>query len=113
MDRRAARALITETEKDVEAQRGRRAVPATIADALRDLGVVLWVGGYVMGPDRANGESPFAFGSDSLVGLATVTQIGGELCAGAVMLLDAGKPLRRRRDDSSTRGGPVPRVGLR
>jgi hypothetical protein len=41
----------------------------------------------MFGPDRAEGESPFEFGSDATVGLAAVLQIAGELVSGAITLL--------------------------
>lgn len=57
---------------------------------LARLGNLLWVSGYLVGPDRPAGASPYQFGDDRAVGLATVAQIGGELAAGAVGLLTAG-----------------------
>ena len=42
----------------------------------------------MFGGDRVAGISPFAFGSDATVGLATVTQVAGELCAGMLSLLE-------------------------
>jgi hypothetical protein len=44
---------------------------------------------YIIGPDRVSGDSPFRFGDDRAVGVATVAQIGGELATGAVDLLNA------------------------
>jgi hypothetical protein len=43
----------------------------------------------MFGPYRAEGRSPIDFGSDDVVGLATVCQVGGELARGAVELLGA------------------------
>ncbi len=53
-------------------------------------GHTLWHAGYIVGPDRANGASPFEYGSDAVVGIATALQIGGQLVEGAVTLLTAG-----------------------
>lgn len=50
---------------------------------------MLWIGGYLIGPDRAAGESPFGFGDDATVGLSTVMQLAGELMAGSAALLQA------------------------
>lgn len=57
-----------------------------LATALRAGGKALWIGGSMIGPDRAEGDSPFEFGSDATVGLATVLQIGGELVGGGIAL---------------------------
>lgn len=61
-----------------------------LAAFFRESGRLLWTGGYIVGPDRVSGESPFDFGSDATVGLATVAQTAGELTSGAVDLLGAG-----------------------
>jgi hypothetical protein len=58
-----------------------------LASSLREAGKVLWVGGFIIGPDRVEGTSPYFFGSDGAVGLATVIQIAGELMTGALSLL--------------------------
>lgn len=50
----------------------------------------LWVGGSLIGGDRVIGVSPFGFGDDGAVGLATVAQIGGELSKGSVAMLRTG-----------------------
>lgn len=65
------------------------AAARTLTDALREAGHLLWHVGYLFGADRAQGDSPFGFGSDLTVGLATALQIGGELTGGATALLDA------------------------
>gem|GEM_PF-4306474 len=75
---------------DEKASASRIAVCEVIASALAQLGKLLWVSGYFVGQDRVSGESPFQFGDDGAVGIATVCQIGGELSAGAVALLKAG-----------------------
>src|SRR3989442_8213104 len=61
-----------------------------VGEALARVGRVLWVMGYIVGPDRVSGVSPFRFGDDTAVGVATVAQTGGELAHGAVALLRAG-----------------------
>jgi hypothetical protein len=66
----------------------RKQVCRGLATSLAGLGQTLWVGGYLVGPDRAAGRSPFAFGSDATDGFATVIQIGGQLMAGAITLLE-------------------------
>src|SRR5713101_8926632 len=60
-----------------------------LAQVFRESGALLWVGGYIIGPDRKEGRSPFGFGSDSTVGLATVAQVAGQLAAGTAQLLDS------------------------
>src|SRR5438067_701261 len=60
----------------------------SLASTLRETGRLLWVGGYLLGSDRVTRSSPFGFGSDATVGLATVVQIAGELMDGAASLLD-------------------------
>jgi hypothetical protein len=45
--------------------------------------------GYIVGGDRVSGVSPFGFGDDRMVGVATVAQTGGELANGATALLHA------------------------
>lgn len=72
---------------DRAAQAAREELCEALAEHFRSRGEVLWVGGWLIGPDRVNGESPFGFGSDATVGLATVVQIAGQLVAGAVALL--------------------------
>lgn len=62
----------------------------SLADAFRSGGQLLWVGGYILGPDRNNEESPFEFGDDATVGLAVILQIAGELVSGATALLGTG-----------------------
>jgi len=66
----------------------RERVCRTLSAALRDTGAVLWTGGWMIGSDRANHESPFKFGSDATVGLATIAQVAGELSSGVVLLLE-------------------------
>jgi hypothetical protein len=41
----------------------------------------------MLGTDQRDGQSPFGFGTDAVVGLAVVVQIAGELISGAVALL--------------------------
>jgi hypothetical protein len=60
---------------------------ADLAAAMTKLGQVLWVGGFIIGRDRVSGTSPFKFGSDSTVGLATFSQVGGQLLTGVNVLL--------------------------
>ncbi len=75
---------------DAGSQAARVACCSASGLALAEVGRVLWVGGYIVGPDRAAGESPFAFGSDATVGLATVAQVGAELLGGVGALLPLG-----------------------
>ena len=78
---------LDELGDDPAAAACRKAVCRTIAQALADTGRLFWVTGLIVGPDRASGTSPFGFGDDQAVGVATVAQIGGELAVGAVQLL--------------------------
>jgi hypothetical protein len=75
---------------DSAATAARMSACAAIAQALFDIGRMVWLTGYVVGPDRKSGASPFGFGDDSVVGAAAVTQMGGELASGAVQLLKGG-----------------------
>lgn len=90
MDDDTLKALIQRAESDQVARACRVETCQTLAATFGAVGQLLWVGGYVIGPDQAAGQSPFSFGSDASVGLATVVQIAGELTAGAVSLLEQG-----------------------
>jgi hypothetical protein len=81
------REAFEEAGRDEAGVRTRREVNEAVAAAFRAGGQLLWVGGAMFGPDRAEKESPFDFGSDATVGLAAVLQIPGELVSGAVTLL--------------------------
>jgi hypothetical protein len=72
--------------RDEAAMLVRQEFGEAVAAALKTGGQVLWIGGSLLGPDRAEGKSPFEFGNDAVVGLATVMQIGGELVSGAITL---------------------------
>jgi hypothetical protein len=76
--------------RDEVASHAREDFCILLATALRDGGQALWIGGSMFGPDRVEGDSPFSFGSDATVGLATVMQIAGELTSGAAVLLRDG-----------------------
>jgi hypothetical protein len=83
---RIGRAL-AELAKDEVASTARISACEVLSDALARAGLVLWVGGVIVGPDRVSRVSPFGFGDDRTVGIATVAQIAGELGRGAVELL--------------------------
>jgi hypothetical protein len=87
-DRSEWQAIAQAAGLDDDAAESRRQVCLTVATTLANAGDSLWVGGSIIGGDRVSGVSPFRFGSDAVVGLATVTQIGGELCSGTISLLD-------------------------
>lgn len=89
-DRDETERLLDRLSRDPVAAAARLFACDTISAALSRLGDLLWVGGSIIGPDRANGSSPLGFGKDAVVGLASVTQIGGELSRGAVDLLKVG-----------------------
>lgn len=74
--------------RDEAAAEVRREFSEAVAAALRAGGRLLWIGGSLLGPDRAEGRSPFDFGNDAVVGLATVMQIAGELVSGAITLFE-------------------------
>ena len=86
----AVKEALLELAADEDDQRSRAEICRTYASALERIGKLLWLQGTLIGPDRAEGDSPFGFGSDEVVGLATVCQIGGELVRGAIDQLDAG-----------------------
>jgi hypothetical protein len=72
---------------DTDGHATREAVCRALTEAFQAAGKLLWTLGYMLGPDRRDGVSPFGFGSDATVGLALVVEIGGELLSGAVTLL--------------------------
>lgn len=78
---------LTQALDDQGSQMSRSATVLALVPALGAAGKILWVGGYLIGSDRVSGESPYGFGSDATVGLATVAQVGGELIKGIVTLL--------------------------
>lgn len=80
--------MLSEAENDAAGAERRVELCRALAETFRETGDLLWIGGNLLGPDRASGSSPFDFGSDAAVGLATVIQIAGELTSGAVVLLE-------------------------
>ena len=82
-------ALVVAAE-DAEGIQARRELAEALSWAFRAGGKALWVGGAMIGPDRAAGESPFEFGSDATVGVAAILQIAGELVRGATALFEDG-----------------------
>ncbi|MDO8213468.1 hypothetical protein [Conexibacter sp. CPCC 206217] len=84
----AFRKTLDEAADDKRSRAARENVCRQLALVFREAGHQLWVYGHLIGGDRVAGDSPFDFGSDGLVGLSTVTQIGGELLSGANALLD-------------------------
>jgi hypothetical protein len=90
LDEPGVREKLDELANDPDAVASRIAVCDSIAAALSRLGQLLWVSGYVIGPDRVEGTSPWGFGDDRVVGVGVVAQIGGELASGAAALLKDG-----------------------
>lgn len=86
----AGLAEMAEALDDKARQDARVACCCALSAGLSEVGRVLWVGGYIVGPDHVAGDSPFDFGSDATVGLATVAQVGAELLGGVVTLLPLG-----------------------
>jgi hypothetical protein len=85
----AAKEALLELADDEEDKEARAEMCRRYAEALAQTGKFLWLHGALIGPDRAEGQSPFGFGNDDVVGLATVCQIGGELTRGAIDLIEA------------------------
>jgi hypothetical protein len=81
---------LDELANDETATAARIAVCEAIGAALSRLGQVFWLTGNIVGHDRKSGESPFGFGDDGAVGVATIIQMGGALAQGAVQLLKSG-----------------------
>jgi hypothetical protein len=81
---------LSAVENDRASAERRIALCRALGEAFRERGDFLWIKGNLLGPDRALKASPFDFGDDADVGLATVTQIAGELTMGAVALLEQG-----------------------
>lgn len=84
------KAALIAAGEDETAAALRRQLCASLAGSLREAGKLLWVGGVLIGADRADGSSPRGFGSDATVGLGTAIQIAGELVSGASLLLADG-----------------------
>lgn len=87
MEDGARHRAIIEAAEDATAQAARERVCATVGAAFCDIGLKTWLGGFVVGSDRAEGTSPFGFGDDATVGLNVILQIAGDLTLGAAMLL--------------------------
>src|SRR5689334_4288711 len=79
--------LLRQLGHDPAGREARSRVCEVVSKGLQHAGQMLWVGGYLFGPDRAANTSPSRFGSDAMVGLATVVQTGGALGSGTVQLL--------------------------
>jgi hypothetical protein len=90
VDEEELKAAIIEAGKDEAGCAHRIALCEALVLAFGKAGECLWLCGTIIGPDRAEGTSPFGFGSDATVGLATVVRIAGELSSGAVGLLQSG-----------------------
>ena len=87
--REAAQEALGELAADETGREAREGMARTYAEALGEAGQLLWVEGFVIGSDRKEGQSPFGFGDDDRVGLATICQIAGELARGTIDLLDS------------------------
>lgn len=67
-----------------------RRISASLAAAFAEAGRFLFTAGAIIGPDRVEGRSRWAYGDDRVVGLAVVAEIGGDLASSAVKLLEKG-----------------------
>jgi len=76
--------------EDPSGDEARRTCCHALAAGLDRVGRVLWVGGSIIGSDRAVGRSPFGFGSDATVGVATLAQVAGQLVSPIVALVGEG-----------------------
>lgn len=83
-----ARRLLEEWLYEPGYRAARRQAGDTVTEGFTDIAVRLSTFGHILGPDRAEGRSSRGHGSDEVVGVATLLQIAGELCAGAVPALD-------------------------
>jgi hypothetical protein len=88
MDDDALKAAIARAGNSESGVAARKRLCECLAAAFRATGTLLWTCGNLIGADRPNGRSPFNYGSDATVGLATVVQIAGELTGGATILLE-------------------------
>jgi hypothetical protein len=88
VNKSTARAVVAEAENDAACFQRRVELCQTLAKVFRQTGDLLWIAGNILGPDRASKSSPFDFGNDAVVAVATITQIAGELTAGSVVLLE-------------------------
>lgn len=59
---------MTDAQHDPVAGDAREALCRALVPAFRKAGSLLWVGGFIIGPDRVEARSPFRFGSDSTGG---------------------------------------------
>lgn len=89
MDEALTRSLETASRHEVGTQ-ARQEFGKAVASALQAGGHSLWIGGALIGSDRADGTSPFDFGNDATMGLATVMHMAGELVGGGILLLNDG-----------------------
>jgi len=89
VDEQALRTEMHEALHNETCVAARAALCRALGPSFRQVSQVIWIGGSIIGPDRANGRSPFKAGSDATVGLAIVAQVAGELIVGAVSLLDS------------------------
>lgn len=89
MDEDTLREMISAAERSEEAVKARRTVSVALAVGFRRVAALLQTAGVIIGGDRVGGESPFGFGDDAVVGLATAIGVAADLVRGAVQLLDA------------------------
>jgi len=73
---------------DERARSARRVLAAQLRAALNQAGEQLHVVGWIVGPGRVDGTSPFGNGDDGLVELGYVAQASGELVRGTVQSLE-------------------------
>lgn len=70
----------------------RIALAELAAETFLDIGRKLHVIGHMIGEDRKCGNSPFGHGTDEVVGIAILLQMGGHLVSASASLLTQGNP---------------------
>jgi hypothetical protein len=68
----------------------RAALARLTVEVFAGVGRDVHVTGWIIGPDRAAGNSPFGNGSDETVAIGTLLRIAAQLVGGAVRLFEAG-----------------------
>ncbi|GGC84256.1 hypothetical protein GCM10011512_08850 [Tersicoccus solisilvae] len=88
---RSSREAVDDALTNKAGARARKKAALALGDAMIETGEILWHAGYFVGPDRVIGDWPSEFGSNSVVGISTALQIGGELIESSARLLEAEK----------------------
>jgi hypothetical protein len=86
----AMRVAILAAAKDVALVELRTDLAHFTAEVFKSTGLHLHVGGWIVGPDRVEGRSPFGNGSDETVAISVLLRIAEQLVSGSVDLFEKG-----------------------